>query len=494
MKLMIASLTALAVLGLAGAAQAADPKAKVESGVVVGNEENGVNVFRGIPYAAPPIGALRWTPPKRAAAWTGARKALDFASPCMQPQRQQAPAGPGTPSEDCLYVNVFAPRTAAKAPVMVWIHGGSNISGSGANYDGSKFARDGIVLVTINYRMGAFGFFSHPLLTKAAKADEPLSNYALMDQMAALSWVKRNAAAFGGDPANVTVFGESAGAMDIVALLGIPATKGLYEKAIVESNIGWGMATPLAQKEQQGVDIVTKAGAPADATLAQLRALPAAAILANQQGGSTAIDGRLVKEPAYAAFAAGRAVDVPLIIGSNSYEASLIASRNPTPQQAADYNDGNAGAPARFIAARSATGAPAWLYYFSYIRDQDRGTNPGAIHASEIPFVFDTLARPTAYVKEPKPTENDQAMATKMHACWVSFAKVGKPACTWGMDWPTYQSASDQTMVFGDETKVVAHFRKQQLDLAEQRQATVMASGGRAGGGGAGGAANPSAR
>jgi para-nitrobenzyl esterase len=377
---------------------------------------------------------------------------------------------------------------------MVWIHGGSNISGSGANYDGSKFARDGIVLVTINYRMGAFGFFSHPAITKAAKPDEPLSNYAFMDQMAALSWVQRNAAAFGGDAKNVTVFGESAGAMDIVALLGIPQTQGLYAKAIVESNIGWGTATPLAAKEEQGVQIATKAGAPANATLAQLRALPAAALLANQTGASTAIDGRLVKEAAYTAFQNGRAVDVPLIIGSNSYEASLIQARNPTSQQAADYTDGNGGAPARFIAAHEAGGAPVWLYYFTYIRDQDRPTNPGgAIHASEIPFVFDTLARPTAYVKEPKPTENDQSIATKMHACWVSFAKVGKPYCQWGgADWPPYQAATDQTMVFGDDSKVVAHSRKDQLDLAEQRQATAMASGGRGGGGRA--AASPSAR
>src|SRR5436190_1055558 len=263
MKTMMAALvSATLMLTAAGAAQAADPKAKVESGVVVGKDEAGVSVFRGIPYAKPPVGALRWTPPQRPAAWTGERPALAPGAPCMQPQRQAAPAGPGTPSEDCLYVNVWAPAGAKKAPVMVWIHGGSNISGSGANYDGSKFARDGVVLVTINYRMGAFGFFSHPALTKAAKADEPLSNFAFMDQIAALQWVRRNAAAFGGDPANVTVFGESAGAMDIVALLGIPATKGLYDKAIVESNIGWGMATPLAQKEEQGVQIVTKAGAP----------------------------------------------------------------------------------------------------------------------------------------------------------------------------------------------------------------------------------------
>jgi para-nitrobenzyl esterase len=491
MRRLIGTLAGVALaLGLAGGAQAADAKVKVESGTLVGSEEAGIRVFRGIPFAKPPVGELRWAPPQRPAAWTGERPALTTGSPCMQPQRTAAPAGPGTPSEDCLYVNVFAPANAKAAPVMVWIHGGSNISGSGANYDGSKFARDGIVLMTVNYRMGAFGFFSHPELTKAAKPDEPLSNYALMDQIAALQWAKRNATAFGGDPNNITVFGESAGAMDIVALLGIPSVKGLFNKAIVESNIGWGGATPLAQKEQQGVDIVTKAGAPANATLAQLRALPAEAILANQMGGSTAIDGRLVKETAYQAFANGRAVDVPLIIGSNSYEASLIASRNPTPEVAANYNDNSAGAPARWIAARAASGAPAWLYYFSYVREAQRATAPGAVHASEIAFVFDTLLRPTTTAQNPTPSAQDQAMATRMHACWVAFAKTGKPEC--GAAWPAYTPAADQLMEFGLETAVRTNFRKDTLDIAEQRQSQAQASGGSGRAGSA--AAAPSAR
>ena len=484
--------SAALALGLATAANAADTKVKVESGTVVGAEDGGVRIFRGIPYAKAPVGDLRWAPPQRAAAWTGDRPALTTGAPCMQPQRTAAPAGPGTPSEDCLFINVFAPTAAKGAPVMVWIHGGSNISGSGANYDGSKFARDGIVLMTINYRMGAFGFFAHPELTKAAKPGEPLSNYALMDQMAALQWAKRNAAAFGGDPNNITVFGESAGAMDIVALLGIPSVKGLFNKAIVESNIGWGTAAPLARKEEQGIQIVTKAGAPTNATLAQLRALPADAILANQMGGGTAVDGRLVKEQAYDAFAAGRAVDVPLIIGSNSYEASLIASRNPTVQDAANYTDGNAGAPARWIASRSASGAPAWLYYFSYVREAQRATAPGAVHASEIPFVFDTLLRPSSTVQSPVPSTQDQAIATRMHACWVAFAKTGKPDC--GSPWPTYTAGGDQLMEFGADPAVRTHFRKTELDVAERAQAQRQASGGAPTGGAGTAAAAPSAR
>lgn len=483
MKTMLAALAGLS-LALAAAPQAlaAEPKVKIDSGTLVGAEENGVRVFRGVPFAAAPVGDLRWRPPQPVKAWNGERQAKSFGAPCMQPIRPQAPAGPGTPSEDCLYANVWAPLQATKAPVMVWIHGGSNVSGSGANYDGQVFARDGVVLISINYRMGAFGFFAHPALTKAAKADEPLSNYAIMDQMAALKWARRNAAAFGGDPNNVTVFGESAGAMDIVALLGLPAAKGLFDKAIVESNIGWAGAMPLAAKEKQGVEIVAKAGAPANATAAQLRALPAAAILANQQGGSTAVDGRLIKQSAYDVFAAGRALDVPLIIGSNSFEASLIASRDPkpTPQQLTEYNDSAAGAPARWIAARSAGGAPSWLYYFSYVREALRPTAPGAVHASEIAFVFDTLMRPSTTAANPVKSEQDQAMAARMHSCWVGFARTGRPACAFGPAWPAYTPESDQLMEFGAGSGVRTHFRKDTLDVAEQRQAQQASAAGAA--------------
>ncbi|CAN5305835.1 carboxylesterase family protein [soil metagenome] len=479
MKTAIAPFAALiTALTLAGPAPAAEPvRAKVESGVVVGQEDGNVDSYKGIPFAAPPVGPLRWQPPQKPIAWSGERAATATGAPCMQPIRTQAPAGPGTPSEDCLFVNVFTPKGAKKVPVMVWIHGGSNVSGSGANYDGSNFARDGVMVVTINYRMGAMGFFSHPSLTKAAKADEPLSNYALMDQIAALQWVQRNAAAFGGDPSNVTVFGESAGAMDIVALFGIPSVKGLFAKAIIESNIGWGTATPLAQKEVQGEAIAVKAGAPAGTTIEQLRALPAAALTAAQTGSSTAIDGRLVKESAYQAFAANRAVDVPLIIGSNSYEASLIAGREggATAEAAALFNDGSAGAPARFIAAHEASGAPSWFYYFSYVREAQRATAPGAAHASEIAFAFDTMRR--GGVAAPAP--EDQAIATLMHSCWVSCAKTGKPACASGPAWPAYTAAGDQLMEFGAPAGVRTNFRKSQLDAAEQRQAT---GGGRRGG------------
>jgi para-nitrobenzyl esterase len=475
-----AAALALAAI-LAGQSQAAETaKAKVESGVVVGQSDGDVAVFRAIPYVAPPVGPLRWRPPQPLAPWSGERPALANGPSC--PQVMNANGTPngggafGPTSEDCLTLNVFAPAKAKHAPVMVWIHGGANVVGSGSIYDGTAFAHDGVVLVAINYRMGALGFFAHPALTKAAGPSEPLANFALMDQMAALKWAARNAAAFGGDPHNITVFGESAGAMDIVALLGVPSAKGLFKRAIMESNIGWGGAVPLAQSEARGVAVAQKLGLPADASVDQLRALSVDALINGGARSSTAttIDGRMVKESAHDAFAAGREVPAPIIIGSNSYEASLIAGRGAAPsREAADaFIDGQAGAPARWIAGRFA-GQPSWLYYFAYVREADRATAPGAAHASEISYVFNWL-RPT---RGQEPSDQDKAMAVLMHSCWVAFARTGRPTCASGPAWPAYTPQGDQLMEFGAPPSVQTHFRKAQLDAQEARQAAPRPAG-----------------
>jgi para-nitrobenzyl esterase len=469
MGLTLRSALALALAALLSGSAAAEPmKATVDTGVLAGQVNEGVAVFRGVPYAAPPVGPLRWKPPQPAVRWSGQRQAASNGADCMQ-ARRSGPITAGPTSEDCLYLNVFAPAGAKRAPVMVWIHGGANVAGSSAPYDGSSFARDGVVLVAINYRLGAFGFFAHPALTREAAPDQPLGSFALMDQIAALKWVQRNIAAFGGDPNNVTVFGESAGAMNIAALLGVPSAKGLFHKAIMESNIGWVTAAPLAAAEGRGVALVQKAGLAADASAEQLRSLSAEAVLSAAAGGGgfgTIRDQRLVPEAANRAYAAGRAIDVPIIIGSNSYEAALIASRNPTPQQIADFNDSAAGAPARWIAAREASGAPAWLYYFSYVREAQREGSPGAAHASEIPFVFDKL---NLFGALRPPAAADQAMASRMHGCWVAFAKTGRPACPSAPAWPAYQPGTDQLMEFGIESGVRQGFRKAQLDTFEAR-------------------------
>jgi para-nitrobenzyl esterase len=465
-----AAMAALALV-CAGSAAAAPVKAKLDTGVVVGQADNGVAVFRGIPFAAPPLGALRWKPPQPAKAWSGERAANANGAACLQtPIRfgNTNLAGDGAISEDCLYLNVFAPAGARKAPVMVWIHGGANVAGTASVYDGSGFARDGVVLVAFNYRLGALGFFAHPALTKEAPAGQPLGDYALMDQIAALEWVKRNAAAFGGDPNNVTVFGESAGAMNIVALLGTPSAKGLFHKAIMESNVGWGTATPLAAAEQVGEGIAEKAGAGAHATVGQLRSLTPQALLAAGGQFRTIVDGRMITESANQAIAGGRAIDVPIIIGSNSYEAILIANRTPkpTPLEMQGFTDGFAGAPARWIAGHEATGAPSWLYYFSYVREADRANSPGAAHASEIPYVFDAPFRSTT---PDTLSPADKAMATLMHSCWVAFARTGKPDCASGPAWPAYTADGDQLMEFGVDSGVRQHFRKGALDFLEAR-------------------------
>jgi para-nitrobenzyl esterase len=483
-----------------GQVAADPPRAKIETGVVAGEVVGRAEVFRGIPYAAPPLGPLRWAPPAPALRWSGARPAIAPGPACLQ---KIIPGGApnlggynGPLSEDCLTLDVTAPRGARRAPVMVWIFGGGNVAGATdlPSYDARNFARDGVIVVAMNYRLGPLGFFAHPALTKAAPAGQPLYNYGLMDQIAALKWVKRNIAAFGGDAANVTIFGESAGGGDVLALMAIPSARGLFQRAIVQSGGGWdepwSLAT-LADREKAGGALAAKLGLPGPlASADQLRALPASALVAS--GDATAgvtIDGRLLRETATQAFAKGDAARVPLIIGSDSNEASLMralglntkamtALMSPAlraayaPDSATDadlarnlFNDVAMGAPARWIAGKQARRAPAFLYYFSYVPERQRTTRPGTNHASEIPFVFDSIdAIPGRSVLA---TPSERAEAALAHSCWVSFAKLGRPVCAGGQAWPAYTVASDQLLEFGDPPGVRTHFRKAQLDAQE---------------------------
>lgn len=484
MKLAVLS----TILALA-ATPALAGKIAVEGGVIAGTETPTAAIYRNIPYAAPPVGPLRWAPPAKLVAWTGERDATKAGVSCMQTMRADGAPNSGSAngpvSEDCLQLNVFAPKGATKAPVMVWLHGGSHRYGAGWIYDGSNFARDGVVLVAINYRLGPLGYFAHPALTKAAKPGEAVGNYGLMDQIAALEWVKRNIRTFGGDPGNVTVFGESAGGASTLALLATPKSRGLYQKAVVQSGGGWGGPTTLSDKEAEGVKGAAALGLP-DATPDQLRAIPAADLIAKVDGNfGPFVDGRLMKETPAQAFASGRANDAPLIIGSNSGEDSLmgefglgaaaVGKALPAPMRAvyaqeaaqgddvlgrAVFTDRAFGAPARWTAARAARGKPAWLYYFSYVGSRFRPMVTRSFHAAEIQYVFEYWGRrtPLSMIKP-----DDQAMATLMHGCWVSFAKTGKPAC----DWPAYDPKSDQLMEFGAQSGVRTHFRKTRLDVQE---------------------------
>ena len=490
---------ALAGSGLAARAEEARPTVRVESGAVIGRGESGFEVFKGVPFAAAPVGDLRWRPPQPAAPWSAPLDAGGFGRACPQPTRpdgrMNAGGYSGGTSEDCLNLNIYAPKGAKKAPVMVWIYGGANVYGANSvpSYDGAAFARDGVVLVELNYRLGVLGFFAHPALTKTAKPGEPLANYGLMDQVAGLAWVQRNIAAFGGDPKNVTVFGESAGGVDILALMTSPAAKGLFQKAIVESGGGWFPAASLSQAEAKGQAIMQRAGAPADATAADLRALPVDRLIANTgRDMGPAIDGQFLTQQPQAAFAKGDALRLPLIIGSNSYEASLMNAFSIDPDQfmavfppavkaayakagpdqasqaSALFTDSLMAAPARWIAARNATAAPSWLYYFSYVRVAQRGRAPGANHAAEIPYVFDSQDAIPIYAQDI--VAEDRALAKTVHACWVAFAKAGAPKCDGAPAWPRYDAADDELMEFGTTVGLRQHYKKDQFDLLEKME------------------------
>ena len=252
---------------LAGSAALASPETvRIDTGAVAGVAAGDVVSFKGLPYAQPPVGALRWRAPQRAKAWDGVRVADRYGAICMQKIAKDNGVGLQPASEDCLTLNVFAAvgaTTPAKLPVMVWIHGGGLVNGSGTAelYDGSALARQGVVVVTINYRLGRFGYFAHPALTAEANG-EPVANYGLMDQIAALEWVKRNVAAFGGDARNVTIFGESAGGVSVNRLMMIPAVRGLFQKAIVESGAGRETDRSLAEAEAAGAAFGSGLGRP----------------------------------------------------------------------------------------------------------------------------------------------------------------------------------------------------------------------------------------
>jgi para-nitrobenzyl esterase len=479
----------------------APPRAKTDNGWVVGAPAGPSLAFKAIPYAAPPVGPLRWRPPQPPASWKDDRQASADGPACPQPinadGRPNAGGYVGPISEDCLTLDVFAPPNAVRAPVMVWIFGGGNSAGADsiAPNDGRFFARDGVVLVAMNYRLGPLGFFAHPALTKDVRRGEPLANYGLMDQIAALKWVKRNIAAFGGDPGNVTIFGESAGGLDVLTLMVTPAAKGLFEKATIQSGGGWALPVTMLQAETAGVALANRFGVPETGSAAQLRAIPTDKLI-GAGNAQIVVDGRLVVETAAQGFARGHQAPAPLVIGANTWEASLLppsayaayasaaspavkaayadAAADPNALAQSLFTDAAMGAPARWFAAQAAKKAGAWLYEFSYVRIARRGKIPGANHTSENPYVFDTQMIVPNYASEIQ--DADRQVAALVHSCWVSFARIGKPVCGTGDPaWPPYDPAADQLMQFDTNSAVVTHYRKAQLDAQEAAQGAALA-------------------
>ncbi len=499
----------LALCAIAGlVAGAAVDQVKIETGRLTGAVSGKVVAFKGIPYAAPPVGANRWRPPQPAAKWSGVRAATEFGADCMQKPfpSDAAPLGT-TPSEDCLFVNVWRPATTAvKLPVIVWIYGGGFVNGgsSPAVYDGSRFAEHGLVFVSFNYRVGRFGFFAHPALTKE-QSGGPLGNYAFMDQIAALQWVKRNIRAFGGDSGNVTIFGESAGGHSVFTLMTSPAAAGLFHKAIVESGGGRNLMGPgksLGEAEAVGMAFAKKNGIESEdqAALEALRKLPAEKVVdglnLSAMNSPTycgpMVDGKIVVEPVEQAMLAGHQAKVPFMIGANDADIGfsqaktldeVFAPFGANKEQARKvYNPENLTSvyvvgskaamdrmmiePARFAARRMvAAGQRAYEYRFSYVAESMRKQWKGAPHATEIPFVFDTVA--AKYGDKLAPA--DKATAEAANAYWCAFAKTGDPNGEGRPKWPAYDPGQDLLMEFTPQGLPVAHADpwKARLDLTE---------------------------
>jgi para-nitrobenzyl esterase len=503
---------AVQLLGLAlPLAASAGPVVTVESGQVQGVADNGAAVFRGIPYAAPPVGDLRWRPPQPPAKWSGVRDATQFGPACPQsPNSPVMMVGPvGASSEDCLRLTVWKPAGAkdgTKLPVMVWIHGGGFFTGSDSEqqFDGAPYVARGIVFVTVNYRLGRLGFFAHPALDAEDKSALH-GNYGLMDQMAALRWVRSNITSFGGDRGNVTVFGESAGGISILGLMASPLAQGLFQKAIVESG---AFATPM--RDIVAVQMPGQAFAKAHdiddlGAAAALRALPAETVAPAkpvamdelgriQAMSAPMIDGKMFAEKIFTTFAKGNQARVPLLIGSNSLEAlvwlflpngkmatvsilpvdpALVLGRlgSDKDRVVSDYSarfgsdmakvvpaiatDMLVGAGTNFVADRTAaSGQATYQYRFETVPTPLRDATFGAPHRAEIPYVFGVLGRMRNV--GPQTTEADRTLSATVIDYWTAFAKTGNPNGAGRPNWPAHDAGGAVLAVTGSGPVVVS--------------------------------------
>jgi para-nitrobenzyl esterase len=475
---------ALAWALAAGAAHAAPPPVvNAPAGAVRGEARAGLEVFRGIPYAAPPVGPRRWRPPAPLAPWEGVRDATAFGPACLQPRMPPgfiyASELPQL-SEDCLTLNVWAPAGAKDAPVMVWIHGGSLVTGSSREsmYDGAALARQGLVVVSINYRLGVLGWLAHPELS-AESPDGVSGNYGLLDQIAALTWVKRNIAAFGGDPARVTVAGESAGGLSVMYLMASPLARGLFDKAILQS--AYMISTPELKAARFGAEPAEAAGARLAAQLgagglAGLRAVDAAALAdrAPKAGFAPfgAVDGKVLPGQLVEVFERGEQAPAPILAGFNSGEIrSLRRLAPPRPGSAATYEAEIRGRYAdladdflrlypaddleesllaatrdalygwtaeRLAQSQSAAGRPAFLYLFDHGYPAAEALGLHAFHASEIPYVFGTADKTPAGWPKPPASSVEIRLGAAIQGYWASFVKMGAPVAAGHPAWPAY--------------------------------------------------------
>jgi para-nitrobenzyl esterase len=503
----VAAAVLVAGAGAAGASPAsgaASPVVRTDGGLVRGASAAGVNSFLGLPYAAPPTGNLRWRPPQPASAWTGVRPATQFGPSCPQAQPQSANPflPPGTISEDCLYLNVYTPAAhpGGNRPVLVWIHGGGLVQDGGRNYDGTKLAAAGAVVVTINYRLGALGFLAHPAL--ASRPGGPAGNYGLMDQQAALRWVQRNIAQFGGDPRNVTIAGQSAGGLSVLAQMVSPGARGLFQRAIVQSGAFALNQRPLAAAEAAGQTFAKAVGC-ADQTAACLRSVPVSDLVSNfgvEIPG--VVDGSVLTQPIGTALASGQFARVPVINGIThdeellfiaglgitvsqgtniplagdptdpaNYQANIAQALGVSPARAAaiaaEYplsaypnpvvafsllvSDASFACPAlqvdRWTAGR---GIPTYAYQFNddnaplNILPPDKQHLGLSTHGTELPYLFDQPNAPFPVTRTLTPGQ--QALAASMRTDWASFAGTGNPSSR-ALPWPSFNGTRVLSLV-----------------------------------------------
>jgi len=472
---------------------AQSPQIPTESGAISGIRASGLSVYEGVPFAAPPVGDLRWRPPVHVAPWIGTRKADAFAPACMQVGVSMPGETPPKVSEDCLYLNIWTPAKTEHEhlPVIVWIHGGGYINGSASMplYWGDQLAHKGVIVVTIAYRLGPLGFLAHPELTRESPHHSS-GNYGLLDQIAALEWIQRNIAAFGGDPKNVTIAGQSSGAISVSILMASPLAKGLFQRAIGESGglfepLQLGPKFLLANAERDGEKYAASLGA---ASLKELRRLPAGPLTGNAGGiCHPVIEPYVLPLSPYEAFTSGQQNDVPLLIGSNTEEARALV--DVTHESAATFDsdlEHSVGQlPSALVAAyphatdqqarqarldlerdlRFGWDMWAWarlqagtgrnpVYYYSFRQQPPFPAGSvyegwGASHFAELWYVFDHLNQaPWSW------TAADRKVAEEMSSYWVNFARSGNPNGPGLPPWPAFTNAESKVQDLGDPITV----------------------------------------
>lgn len=473
---------AAAILSLSCLAQAAGPVATALAGEVRGVESDGVQSFKGVPYAKAPVGDLRWRPPVPAPAWEGVLDGSEFGPACMQPEYRTGSIyaeALHAVSEDCLSLNIWKPADAERAPVFVWIHGGSLRTGAGSQplYDGAALARSGLVVVTINYRLGVFGYLAHPDLS-AESPDGVSGNYGVLDQIAALEWVRDNIESFGGDPDNVTIAGESAGALSVMYLMAAPGARGLFSKAIAQS--AYMITTPGLKEKRFGVDAAETVGAQVAEKLgakdiAALRAIAPQTLMTEAPKAGFApwgaVDGVVLPRQLVDVFDRGEQAPVPLIAGFNSGEIRSLRFLLPPIPSRDEYEPairrGYGEIADRFLALyplddieesmlaatrdamygwsserlalkQAELGLASYLYLFDH--GYPAANEPGlhAFHAAELPYMFGTLKKTPPFWPKPPDNEAESSLSAAMLEYWVSFARDGAPAAPGAAAWRPY--------------------------------------------------------